>query len=105
MQDAMDIRLMQAIKTDLDFCESEISALAREALSPATTAGRRAEALIDRAKMQTRSVSLSRQLQRLRLEQDALEQEASELKELRERARSRRRLYDRFLVQDFSRAS
>lgn len=106
--DPISERMMQAVKTELAFCEEEISALAREALWSKTTAVRRADALIARAKMQTRSVSLSRQLQRLRLEQEAQSQvtpQNGELTETAERVRPRKRAHDRFIMRDFSRAS
>jgi len=72
MEDAIRSHLIQRIKADLASCEADISALAHEALSPAATAWRRAEALILRAEMQSRSVSLSRQLQKLQSEAEAL---------------------------------
>lgn len=108
MQDEINDGLVQAVRTNLADCEDEISALAHESLSPAIPAERRAEVLMQRAKMQTRSVSLSRQLQRLRLVQDALDQispDAAEQLKLHTQPRWRRRLSDRFMVQDFSRAS
>jgi len=72
MEEAIRLRLIQAIETHLATCESEISALAREALCPTTPAERRAEVLIQRAEMQTKSVSLSRQLKRLYSESQKL---------------------------------
>jgi len=72
MEEAIRLRLIEAIEEDLSTCESEISALAREALCSTTSAERRAEALIHRAEMQTRSVSLSRQLKRLHAESQKL---------------------------------
>lgn len=72
MEEAIRSQLIQTIEMDLANCESEISALAREALNPKTSGRRRAEALILRAEMQTRSVSLSRHLKRLYSESDGL---------------------------------
>jgi|SRR5579863_9773375 len=72
MEDSTRSRLIEAIETTLEDCERQISALAREALNPKTPATQRAEILIRRAEMQSRSVSLSRQLHRLRFEPESL---------------------------------
>lgn len=65
MEEATRSRLIQSTESLLVFCEIEISTLAYEALSPTTSAKRRAEVLILRAKMQTKTVSLLQQLKRL----------------------------------------
>jgi hypothetical protein len=66
MEHAPSLCLIQIIEIQLAACKKEIDDLAREAMSPSTTGARRAEALILRAQLQTRSVFLSRELQRLR---------------------------------------
>jgi len=73
MEEGIRSRLIQAIEYELAACERDISALAHEALSPATSSARRAEALIRRAEMQTRTISLARQLLRLQFESESLD--------------------------------
>lgn len=52
------------IKAGLDSCHKAVSSLTREALSPATTATRRIEALMARAALQTKIALLERDLRR-----------------------------------------
>ncbi len=68
MEDIACSQTAEELKTQIASCESEVSALAREALNPATLAARRVEALILRAELQTRIGVLTQDLQRLRSE-------------------------------------
>lgn len=68
MEDALRALTIQSLQARLSACDSESSALAREVLSPSTTAVRRADVLIRRAALQSRSVELWRDLQRLEIE-------------------------------------
>lgn len=65
MERATYLRLIHLIAMELGACEREISTLAREVLCPSTTPARRTEVLILRAELQTRSVLLLRDIQRL----------------------------------------
>lgn len=77
--------MIQEIKARLASCEKEQLALAREVLSSSTPTDRRIDALIDRAALQTESVSLLRKLQDLefrpmrRAQEPPLEDGASNL--------------------------
>lgn len=71
MEDVARSRQAEEIETQLTSCEREISALAREALNPATLATRRVDALVLRAELQTRIGILTQDLQRLQSESPA----------------------------------
>lgn len=83
MERASCLRLIEAIKAQLAACEREISALAREALCPYTSAARRMEAFIVRAEIQTRTVSLSRDLQTIETSLAAADRLAQSGKQMR----------------------
>lgn len=68
MEEVASSRNVEEVKTRLASCEREISALAREALNPATLAARRVEVLILRAEFQTRARVLTQDLQGLQSE-------------------------------------
>lgn len=68
MEQAIRTLTIERLKARLSACEFESSALANEALSPTTSAERRAEVLMLRATMQSWSVALWRDLQRLESE-------------------------------------
>ena len=69
MEEAVRALTILSLKARLSACERESAALAREVLSPSTTATRRAEILILRAAVQSRSVALWRDLEQLEMEE------------------------------------
>ncbi len=69
MEAAIRALTIARLKVRLSACESESSALAREVLSPLTSAERRSEVLMLRAAMQSWSVALWRDLQQLEIEE------------------------------------
>ena len=69
MEQATRALTIERLRARLSACEFESTALAKEALAPSTSAERRAEVLILRATMQSWSVTLWRDLQRLESEE------------------------------------
>jgi hypothetical protein len=69
MEAAIRALTIARLKARLSACETESSALAREVLSPSTSAERRSEVLMLRAAMQSWSVALWRDLQQLEIEE------------------------------------
>lgn len=71
MEDIAYSQTAEEIKTQLMSCEREVSALAREALNPATLATRRVEALILRAELQAKIGVLTQDFRRIQSESPA----------------------------------
>ncbi len=67
MENVVRLFMIQALEAKLASCEREREILAREVLCSSTSPGRKTEALIRRAEVQTTSLDLLRELQALEL--------------------------------------
>ena len=65
MESAVRFLMIETIKARLASCEAERSTLTREVLSPSISTDRKIDALINRAALQTESLSLQRELDAL----------------------------------------